>query len=240
MSLPRTPPSLRRPFSALMHVCTTRLPPAGLTRGSNLEQLQQFVKDVAKMDGVYFITMRQLIAWMQASRAGMAAALPWCSASAGARSPPPPSACLLAPPACCAHPAVTAVLSCTRPPCLPQDPVPLGKLTPQRLGCGNEGGAPGSAGSASGAQQDEEEPPADGSTDEPPADTSGSDEEALAGEDAAANEPRMVSPLVAAPPSGAAPAPAPAAQWGGADDGTAQQLEAPELLELSAAMRRDP
>ena len=59
-------------YSPMRAPCPTPSPPrpAGLNRGSNLKQLQRFVKDVAQMNGVYFVTMRQLIAWMKARGAG--------------------------------------------------------------------------------------------------------------------------------------------------------------------------
>lgn len=57
------------------HVCKCRAssiccaansaPAAGLTRGTHQQQLQRFVKEIAQLDDVYFVTMRQLLAWMQ-------------------------------------------------------------------------------------------------------------------------------------------------------------------------------
>ena len=38
---------------------------AGMSRGSHLQQLQRFVKEVAQLEDVYFVTMRQLLAWMK-------------------------------------------------------------------------------------------------------------------------------------------------------------------------------
>ena len=36
-----------------------------MSRGSHLQQLQRFVKEVAQLEDVYFVTMRQLLAWMK-------------------------------------------------------------------------------------------------------------------------------------------------------------------------------
>lgn len=51
-----------------MHTLNPRCPAlaaAGLSRGSHLSQLQRFVKEIAQLEDVYFVTMRQLLAWMQ-------------------------------------------------------------------------------------------------------------------------------------------------------------------------------
>ncbi len=124
-----------------------------------------------------------------------------------------------------------------------QNPVPLEELTPQILGCGNEGGAPGSAGttgsgsssgsSSGGRRGGQQQQAAD---EEPPVDDTGIN----FGDEAGTNEARLVSPLVTAAPGDAAPAPAPAAdaQYGWEGEGGLEQMQAPDLQQLSAMMQR--
>jgi len=45
-----------------------------MSRGSHLQQLQRFVKEIAQLEDVYFVTMRQLLAWMKV-RSGAACGL---------------------------------------------------------------------------------------------------------------------------------------------------------------------
>lgn len=93
------------------HVCKCRAspmscaaapaPPAGLSRGTHQQQLQRFVKEIAQLDDVYFVTMRQLLAWMQvrAARRPCAASFRW------------PSPCWV-----CARPRPTVAVNANRVP----------------------------------------------------------------------------------------------------------------------------
>jgi hypothetical protein len=48
----------RAPFPLFIHT-------PWMTRGTHLQQLQRFVKEIAQLEGVYLVTMRQLLAWMK-------------------------------------------------------------------------------------------------------------------------------------------------------------------------------